>query len=75
VGQHAGMTQLLKISIKIISDKQVGQHPGIFKLLYKKCNLFFYKKRVGQHHRNAGSTCFGMVGQHAPESTARQKKG
>jgi hypothetical protein len=35
--------------------------------------FIFRKKGVGQHHRNGGSTCFGMVGQHVPESTDKEK--
>jgi len=31
--------------------------------------FIFSEKGVGQHHWNGGSTCSGMVGQHAPEST------
>jgi hypothetical protein len=34
-----------------------------------KTAIYFSKKEVGQHHRNRVSTCFGMVGQHVPEST------
>ena len=36
--------------------------------------FIFSEKGVGQHHWNGGSTCSGMVGQHAPESTLKALK-
>jgi hypothetical protein len=50
------MTLTSEIRIKLFSEKQVGQHPGIKLKTFNNTFDNFIPKRVGQHHRNGGST-------------------